>query len=238
MVIYFKDFVFPLIDLVRILAMNTNIAIYITRDNSSKDFVNKQGQHAANYYFDTLLKLTREDKIVNTMLVLKVFCNLFNSLNDVKQAPVQKLVNYMLHERLFLINKFKSYLANENKSFQISFSTLLLNYTVLIEKLNENSEKFSTAYISDVTMEFIEFFNSEALNESVFNFDFESIFRVMVCIGTLLTKTNAHKDSDYLVTVFKSLERGKRICENIVQKSEKYPEKVHKSASYLLKILN
>ena len=219
--------------------LNKNIAIYLTRDiSSTKDFINKQGQHLANYYFDILLKFINEDKIVNTMLVLKIFCNLFNSLNDVRPVPVQKLLVYMLHERLNLIHRIKNFLNSDNKSFQISFTTLLLNYTVLIEKLFDYTDKFSTTYISDVSMELIEFINSEQLNESIFNYDLESIFRILVCAGTLLVKTNEKKDVEYLITVFKSLEHAKSMCERIVQKSEKYTEKVHKSASYLLKILN
>jgi phospholipase A-2-activating protein len=233
------EYVFPLIDLVRILVLNKKIAIYLTRDiSSTKDFVNKQGQHLANYYFDILLKFINEDKMVNTMLVLKTFCNLFNSLNDVRSVPVQKLLVYMLHERLNLIHRIKNFLNSDNKSFQISFTTLLLNYTVLIEKLFDYTDKFSTTYISDVSMELIEFINSEQLNESIFNYDLESIFRILVCAGTLLVKTNEKKDVEYLITVFKSLEHAKSMCERIVQKSEKYTEKVHKSATYLLKILN
>lgn len=226
-----------MIDLVRILVLNKNIANYLTRDYNSKDFVNKQGQHSANYYFDTLLKFISEDKMINTMLVIKVFCNLFNSLNDVKSAPVQKLLTYILHERLFLIHQLKAYVSNQNKSFQIAFTTLLLNYTVLVEKLYDYQDKFSLAYINDVTLELNEYFNSEQLNEFVFNFDFEAIFRILVSIGTLLTKTNAHKDAEYLLTVFKSLEFSKSMCQSIVQKSEKYPEKVHKCANYLIKLL-
>lgn len=228
-----------MIDLVRILVLKKDVAVYLTRNfSSSKDFSNKQGQHAANYYIDTLLKYVHEDKIVSSMLVVKVFCNLFNALNDIKSAEVQNLLNYLVHERLFLMHKFKNFVSSQNKSFQIAFTTLLLNYTVLVEKLYDYKGKYSTVFLSDMSLELVEYFNSEQLNESLYNFDFEAIFRVLVSMGTLISKTNSNKDVEYLISVFKSLEHAKSMCETIAQKSAKYPEKVSKSADYLMKLLN
>jgi len=232
------DSVFPLLDLLRILSLNKSIAIYLTRDQNANNFSNKQGQHASNYYFDILLRFLNDDKIVNSMLVVKIFCNLFKSLSDIKAPQVQKLLAYLLYERSYIIHRLNSFLGCENKSFQIAYSTLQLNYVVLVEKLLNYGEKFSDSVLTQLNSELIEYFNTPELNEHILNMDSEAIFRLLVSIGTLLAKINEQKDSDFLKAMFKSLENGAVTIEKIIQKASKYPTKVQQCASCILEIFN
>lgn len=228
--------VFPMLDLVRILSLNKNFAVYITRTQNANNYDNQQGQHSSNTYFDTLIKFLIDDRIVNTMLTTKIFCNLFNSLNNVKELSVQKLLAYVLYERNFLFYKLNTLLTSNNKSFQIAFTTLLLNYVVLVEKLYDHSEKFSTQAVSDLQMELVNYLNNVQMNDCILNIDQEGIFRILVSIGTLLKKTQSQKDADYLKTIYRSLEVSGATIEKIVTNSASYTEKVKKSAVYILKM--
>ena len=210
----------------------------MTRDQNANNFSNKQGQHASNYYFDILLRFLNDDKIVNSMLVIKIFCNLFKSLSDIKAPQVQKLLAYLLYERSYIIHRLNSFLGCENKSFQIAYSTLQLNYVVLVEKLLNYGEKFSDSVLTQLNSELIEYFNTPELNEHILNMDSEAIFRLLVSIGTLLAKINEQKDSDFLKAMFKSLENGAVTIEKIIQKASKYPTKVQQCASCILEIFN
>lgn len=230
--------VFPMLDLVRILSLNKNFATYITRTQSATNYENPQGQHSSNTYFNTLSKFLIDDRIVNTMLTVKIYCNLFNSLNDVKEPAVQKLLAYILHERNFLFHKLNTLLtsSNVNKSFQIAYTTLVLNYIVLMEKLQDNTEKFTAQTITGLHMELIQYLNNTQMNEAVLMMDQEAIFRILVSIGTLLTKTRSQKDTDYLKTIYRSLEVSGAMIEKIVTNPTAYAEKVKKSAVYILKM--
>jgi len=200
--------------------------------------MNSQGQHGSNPYFDVLQKFLTDEKITNTMLVTKIFCNLFNSLKDMKDPATQKLLAYILYERNFLFYMLTPLLSNSNKVFQVAFSTLLLNYVILIDKLSTNSQKFSTACISDSTMEILQYLNDTRVNEFLLNMDQEAIFRVLVCIGTLLTKTYNLKDVDYLKTVYRSLEVSGASIEKIVSNSAGYENKVKMCAAYILNMFS
>lgn len=233
------DTVFPLLDLVRILSLNKNFATFLTRSHSANNFTNQQGQHASNLYFDVLNKFLIDDRIVNTMLVTKIFCNLFNSLSNIKESSIQSLLAYILYERSFILDKLTILLTSSNsnnKSFQIAYSTLVLNYTVLMEKLSDYTNKFTVAFTNDLNMEFINYLNNTQMNHSILKMDQEAIFRILVSIGTLLTKTHADKDVDYLKTIYKSLEVSGSMIEKIVTNSSIYTDKVKKSAVFILKI--
>jgi len=198
--------------------------------------MNSQGQHGSNAYFDVLQKFLSDEKIVNTMLVTKIFCNLFNSLKDMKEPATQKLLAYILYERSFLFYKLTPLLSNSNKVFQVAFSTLLLNYVILIDKLSTNSEKFSATCITESTMEIVQYLNDVKLNEFLLGMDQEAVFRVLVCIGTILTKTYNLKDVDYLKTVYRSLEVSGAAIEKIVSNPAGFENKVKMCAVYILNL--
>ena len=226
-----------MLDLVRILVLNKNLVLYLNRDQNANNFTNKHGHQSTNYYFDVLFKLVREENIVNSMLVLRIFCNLFKSLEDIKSVAVQKLLAFILYEKNFLLPKLFNFLNNNHKMFLISYSTVLLNYVVLTEKLFKFSEKFSSQELNNFSNELIEFFNHPQLCENILNWDPEPIFRVLVSVGTLTSKTNARKETDYLISMFKSIELFKNVCETILFKAEKYPEKVNKSADLIVQLM-
>lgn len=170
------------------------------------------------------------------MLVVKIFCNMFNSLNDVKLPSIQKLLAYILHEQSFIFFKLNSLLTNSNKSFQIAYSTLILNYIVLVEKCSTHTENFPGDYISNRNMDLIQYLNNTQVNDSILKMDQEAIFRILVSIGTLLCKTSSQKDAEYLKTIYKSLEISGLTIESIVTNSSLHTDKVKKSALYILKM--
>ncbi len=224
-------------DLVRILSLDKIFVCYITRFHNSENHINKQSQHSSNIYFDIITKFLTGDKIVNSMLVAKIFCNIFNSLNNVKDPSIQQLLAYMLYERSFIFYKLCPFLVNTNKSFHIAFSTLILNYIVLVEKLIYYNEKFSVEVVNDIYLDIIHYFNNKEMNNNFLKMDQEAIFRILVSIGTLLTKTSSQKDDDYLKTIYKSLEQSISIIQIIVSNPSEYTDKVIKSANNVLKMV-
>jgi hypothetical protein len=216
--------------------LNKKFATYLVRDQNAGVFMNSQGQHSSNAYFDVLQKFLTDEKIVNTMLVTKIFCNLFNSLKDMKEPATQKLLAYILYERNFLFFKLTPLLSISNKVFQVAFSTLLLNYVILIDKLSTNSDKFSATCITESTMEIVQYLNDVKLNEFLLSMDQEAVFRVLVCIGTILTKTYNLKDVDYLKTVYRSLEVSGAAIEKIVSNPAGFENKVKMCAVHILNL--
>lgn len=229
------DSVFPLLDLVRILSLDKNFATYITRSESINIKINKQRLHGANKYFDIITKFLNDDRVINSMLVTKMFCNIFNSLNNAKECSIQHLLSYILYERGFMFDKLLPFLKNDSKSFQIAFSTLILNYTVLIEKLSSYDDDLFDEVIRNSYLEIIEFLNCNEINDNLLQMDQEAIFRILVSIGTLLTKTSSQKDYYYLKT-FKSLKKSVSVIQTIVSNPSAYTDKVNKSAISVLKI--
>lgn len=225
-----------MLDLVRVLSLDENFAVYITRSQSSNNNVNNQRMNNANTYFDIIKKFLNNDKVVNSMLVTKIFCNIFNSLNNVKEFSVQQLLTYILNERGFIFDKLLAFLESNNKSFQIAFSTLILNYTVLVEKIACYSDNLSVDDISKFYLELIEYMNCKVINDNLLKMDQEAIFRILVSIGTVLTKTNSQKDHNHFKTLFNSLKRSLSVIQTIVSNPSGYSDKVNKSAIYVLKI--
>ena len=75
------------------------------------------------------------------------------------------------------------------------------------------------------------------MNNNFLKMDQEAIFRILVSIGTLLTKTSSQKDDDYLKTIYKSLEQSISIIQIIVSNPSEYTDKVIKSANNVLKMV-
>ena len=234
---------FPLLDLARILVLNKEVAAYLCRNQSLGYLSTKQAHANSNSYFNTLFKLIDRHSPVNTMLVVKVVCNAFKALgSDVKNnANGKQVLSLLLNERAMLLDKLALLLDTDNKSFQIAFSTLLLNYVVLFYKLAAtaaHTPSFTTEFYTDVSKDLLECINDEMLCDHVLNWDVESIFRMLVCYGTLLSKTNTPLDVDFLISVACSLRNFNAVCENVHAKSAKYPEKVQKCVAHLTKLLS
>ncbi len=226
--------VFPLIDLTRLLVMNKKVAAYLCRNQNPSYLITKQVQPNSNSYFNLLFKLISQDNLVCSMLVAKVLCNLFNSLSGSEDLKTnQKVLSFLLNERQFIINCFDSLITSGNKSFQIAFSTLILNYVILFNKISNMKDKFPSNYMSETTNELIEYLNNSRLCENLADWDNEAIFRLLVSYGTLLSDRNSSLDHDFLISIAKSLANFKETCERINAKSDKYPEKVKLCSGYL-----
>ena len=169
------------------------------------------------------------------MLALRVISNFFSSLNNPKKN--QKLTALMLNERLFLLGKLAGLFSTENKSVQIALSTVLLNYAVLVNKMANFNDKFTTDCLTKLGNEFVEYLSSPELYECITNWDNEAIFRLLVCVGTVLSDTNPYVDTAYLVAVVRSLGAVVKVCGEIASKADKYLDKVRKCNGHLAKIV-
>lgn len=169
------------------------------------------------------------------MLVAKVLVNLFKSFSESSEKSSTTALFY-LTERQNIIKHLNELSSSENKSFQIAFATLLLDYIVMIKKLASSSSRdggVDTVVLNEVVIEFIQYFN-ELAGSCLLNWDSEAIFRVQVAYGTLVSKTDSCFDYELMKTVAKSLDGFKLACQEINAKAAKFPDKVHSSARFLL----
>jgi len=229
------DYVFPLIDILRIVVLNRDVTSYLCKYQNTSYLNSMQAQPNTNNYFKTIFNFVSQDYPVNTMLALRVISNLFSSLGSLREN--QKLAALLLNERIFVFSKLGSWFGSENKSVQIALSTVLLNYAVLLNKMANFNEKFGSSGLTEMAKEFVEYLNSPELCGNVANWDNEAVFRVLVCMGTLLSDSNSHLDSVFLVTMARSLGEFKKVCVEINSKADKYLEKVRKCNAHLNKLL-
>lgn len=170
------------------------------------------------------------------MLVAKVLVNLFKSFSDNSDKSSTTAL-FFLTERQNIIKHLNELSSSENKSFQIAFATLLLDYIVMVKKLASSSSSkdggVDTVVLNEVVIEFIQYFN-ELAGSCLLNWDAEAIFRVQVAYGTLVSKTDSCFDYELMRTVAKSLDGFKLACQEINAKAAKFPDKVHSSARFLL----
>jgi len=175
------------------------------------------------------------DYPVITMLIFRVLSNLFKSLNDLKSS--QKVLAFILNERFFLLKKMHNIFDNQNKILQTSLSTLILNYSILLTKLANYSDKLTNADLTELSREHIEYLNDSQTLDLMLNWDSEALFRILVCIGTLLSDSNMHLDFPILLSVVQSAGEVKKICDYITSKADKYPEKIKKCNTYLRRLI-
>jgi hypothetical protein len=235
------DSVFPLVDLTRTLVLAPGVTEYLCRELKPIDFCNKS-QPSLNNYFKILDKLISEENLTNTMLVVRLLCNMFKCLRgNIDSISNQKLFSFLLCQRHELINRLLNMISNENKSLQIAYSTLVLNYVILINKLiaQPSSLKEKDDFANQIVLEMIEYFNSTKLCDALLNCDTECIFRILVAVGTLLNCPQQKQTTkEFNLTLFKSMPLFKQTLNSIVTKSEKYQEKIKFCANYLFKLLD
>jgi hypothetical protein len=227
--------VFPLIDLTRILSLNERFVAFVFKNQNLDYLSTKQPQPNQNYYFSILYKFLKAENPINTMLIVKVFCNLFKFLSNPKSND--RLLSFILNERSFLLKKLESCVKSENKSLQNSFATLLLNYSILIMSLQGYSQRFTIEFVNELTLPLIEYLNDTTLCDSVLNWDSEAVYRMLVSYGTIVSKLKNNPISEYLVVMASSLENFKILCKSIQLLGDKFPEKVQKCASSLTKLI-
>jgi phospholipase A-2-activating protein len=231
-----REFAFPLIDLLRILVLNKQVAAYICRNQNVSYLTTKQAQPNSNNYFEILFKLMSLDYPVNTMIVLRLVSNLFKSVIELKSN--QKVLAFILNERLFLLKKLTSLLESQNKVLQASLSTVMLNYAILINNLAGYSDKLNNAHLTELASEHIQYLSDSNALEFISNWDAEALFRVLACIGTILSDSNVHLDLPILISIVQSTGEIKKLCHGIASKADKYPEKIRKCNGYLKRLVD
>ena len=175
------------------------------------------------------------DSPVISMLVLRLVSNMFKTLNDFRSS--QKVLAFLLNERLFLLKRVEGLLDTDNKILQTSISTVILNYAILFNKLVNYSDKLSNSYLTEQASEHIEYLSDPKIVDVIANWDAEALFRILVCMGTLLSDSNVHFDLPILISIVQSSGDFKKLCESIALKADKYPDKVKKCNNYLKRLI-
>ena len=172
---------------------------------------------------DVLISM-KETNLTNSMLVLRILCNLFTAFDN----KIEEIIKYLIDNRVTILNKFTKCFSNEslNKNFQISFSTFVLNHAVLLNKITTD-KKLPNDSLEAMRVELLHYICGEMLSSSLFNWDSEAVFRLLVCIGTLIT------DNPYLKTIAKSIVDLKSFCIKLEMQQEKNLPKVNSCLSYL-----
>jgi hypothetical protein len=75
--------------------------------------------------------------------------------------------------------------------------------------------------------ELLHYICGELLNSSLYNWESEAVFRIIVCIGTLIC------DSPYLTTMAKSIVDLRKFCSKLETQKEKNLDKVNTCVGYL-----
>lgn len=222
------------------IVLNKNVTDYLFRDQSTSYLSTKTPQASNNYYFNILGSLA-DGNPTNTMCVLRVFFNLFKSLQDLNSASAanNKLLAFILNERSFLFTRLNELFAQleANKSCQIAFASVLLNYVILYKKLARScGDLFSGTYVTDQLFELVGYINEPQLTSSILNWDSEAVFRILVSFGTMISNTDQAIDYEYLISVTKSLENFYSACKQIAARKDKFAEKVVNCAQCLISI--
>lgn len=211
--------------MIRIVVLNRHVCEYIL---------------GAEEHIQTIYRQIRAESAINSMLVARIFCNMFKSFNDsTSSASNSKIAHFLLTNRQEVIKRLNELSSSDNKSFQIAFSTLLLNYVILIKQLaaqlqNGTAAKgLDAASINEVMIEFVQYLNE--LASVVLNWDAEALFRVFVTFGTLVSRTDSQLDYEFILTVAKSLDSFPLACQEVNAKAQKFPQKVTSCVSFLFK---
>lgn len=222
---------FPFIDLVRIIVLDQTAVNYIFRENHRTESENS----SPNIYIQTLFKHLLDNNSINSMLVMRVFCNFFKSFNSINK----NVLSFLLNERNFFFNNILKTSDTNNKALQITCATLVLNYTVLNPQLPNLDSKFTTSFCTDLIIEQIEFVNNDLLCTRLSKWDNEALFRMLVAFGNLMTNLSKDFDIDYIISVAKSLNNLVKLCQIINNsKTEPYTDKVSRCSKYLDNLFN
>lgn len=180
-------------------------------------------------HLEALISKVKSNNLTNAMLILRVFCNLFSSYEN----KIPEIYNFLIDKRIELLNEATIVINNENvnKAFQISYTTLLINYAILLNKIETDKLKSNDA-IEAMKVELLHCISGELINPDIFNWDLEATFRLLVAIGTLVC------DNSYLTTIAKTIVDLKRFILNLQLQGEKNLPKVNSCLQYLRELLN
>lgn len=190
--------VFPALDLVRAILLHPDTQDLVLE----KDMLDK--------VFSAALKQVRKDApTAAQMLSLRVLSNMFAT---VKGEALLRTYRDSVLTRIFQ-DMFP--IADDNKNIQIAAATLLLNYSVSIQRRMDDESQ-------------IQMLSTLCINFLTFITDWEARFRTLVAIGTMLS--TSPDALDYARTLeAKEGVRGWRLLEG--------PAKVSECASFIEKML-
>ncbi|GAB2267294.1 hypothetical protein Dimus_002279 [Dionaea muscipula] len=177
--IWSPSMVFPVIDILRMLVLHP--------DGADKFLKHVDGN-------DTLLaiikKVTASPAIpANTLTSLRLMTNLFKD---------SRFHQWLQHNRTEILDAFSNCYTSSNKNVQLAYSTLVLNYSVLlIEKKDEEGQ----SHVLSAALEIAEMENQ----------DVDSKFRALVAIGSLMLEGTVKKIAlDFDVEGIAKAARGSR----------------------------
>ncbi|XP_039019425.1 uncharacterized protein LOC120150891 [Hibiscus syriacus] len=146
--------IFPVIDILRMIVLHPDGATVLLRHVEVNDVV-----------MEMIMKVTTEPAVpANFLTSIRAVTNIFK--NSSYYLWLQK-------HRCDILDAFLSCLASPNKNLQLAYSTLILNYAVLlIEKKDEEGQ----SHVLSAALEIAEQENLEV----------DSRFRALVAIGSLM----------------------------------------------------
>ncbi|WOH04652.1 hypothetical protein DCAR_0624063 [Daucus carota subsp. sativus] len=148
------EMMFPVIDIVRMIVLHPDGATILL----------KHVTEANDTLLDTLRKVTTNPLPANLLTSIRAVTNLFR--NSCYYPWLQK-------HRGEILDAFSSFYSSSNKNVQLSYSTLILNYAVLlIEKKDEEGQ-------SQVLSAALQIAEEE-------NLEVDTKFRALVAIGSLM----------------------------------------------------
>jgi len=126
------DKIFPILDIIRLLVMNSTICRYLFENEAkTKEFISQ------------LLSYVQSDQSVNTMLVFRALTNLFS--NELTEK-------YLIKNSNSIIPKTLLFLPITNKNTQFALANVILNYCIYSYKRKD--QNFSK-YLYDCYQEFL-----------------------------------------------------------------------------------
>lgn len=159
----------------------------------------------SDFLDERLQYLSGDSSVANQMLTLRTFCNLFKQPSGVR---------LMCKNRDSIITTALNLKGSANKNIQIAMATLLMNYSVQLQD-QPDIEGRSQCLIA-------------AANMLEGNLDLEAGFRLLVCIGTLISSDEGTRE------LAKSLELKNFI---IPLKGNVEPKKLPECASFVIDLL-
>ncbi|OMO63433.1 hypothetical protein COLO4_32463 [Corchorus olitorius] len=153
--------IFPVIDILRMIALHPDGASILLRHVEVNDVL-----------MEMIVKVTTDPVLpANLLTSIRAITNLFK--NSSYHGWLQK-------HRSEILDAFSNCLASPNKNLQLAFSTMILNYTVL---LTEKKDEEGQAHVLSAALEIAEQENLEV----------DSRFRALVAIGSLMLEGRVKK---------------------------------------------
>ncbi|XP_027353628.1 phospholipase A-2-activating protein [Abrus precatorius] len=147
--------IFPVIDIVRMIVLHPDGAILLHKHFEAENDI----------LMEVIEKVTRNPAIpANLLTSIRVVTNLFKN---------SCYYNWLQKHRSEILDAFSSCSSSTNKNLQLSYSTLLLNYAVL---LIESKDQEGQSQVLSAALEIVE-------DENV---EIDSKFRALVAVGSMM----------------------------------------------------